>query len=141
MLEARLTLPSAEVSHGDTKSRRKFSAQRDTVALLAAFSGLPPSLPLMSSFRLPSAGLVRIPPGMSHPSGYSCSLPHNPSFAWFPASARWHAFRIFLRASCMRDSDASLPSMIPVGIERAVDQSSGLVRCRKLLIKILDVHF
>jgi len=41
----------------------------------------------------------------------------------------------------MRDSDASLPSMIPAGIERAVDQSSELVRCRKLLIKLLDVHF
>ena len=138
-----MTLLSAEVSHGDTRTRRKFSAQRAAVVLLAAFSGLRPSLPLMSPFRLPSAGLVRIPPGMSHPSGYSCSLPHNPTFAWLPASARWHVFSIsaFLRASCMRDSDASLPSMKTVRIERAVDQSPGLVRFRKMLIKLLDVHF
>jgi hypothetical protein len=32
-----------------------------------------------------AAGLVRIPPGMSHPPGYSCSLPRKPPLAWFPA--------------------------------------------------------
>ena len=53
-------------------------------------SGLPPSLPLMSSFGLPSAG--------------------------YPASARWHVFSSFLRASCMPDSSASLPSKIPAWI-------------------------
>jgi hypothetical protein len=51
-----------------------------------------PSQGLGSPFGLPSAGLVRIPPGMSHPSGYSCSLPRKPPLAWFPASARWHVF-------------------------------------------------
>jgi hypothetical protein len=121
----------------DSAPRRSLSRRHQ------ASSGLPPSLPLMSPFRLPSAGLVRIPPGMSHPSGYSCILPRNPTFAWFPANARWHVFSIsaFLRASCMRDSDASLPSMIPVGIGQTMDQSSELVRCRKVLIKLLDVHF
>ncbi len=54
-------------SHGGTKTRRKLPSQRAAVALFASLSGLPPSLPLMSSFGLPSAG--------------------------YPASARWHVFR------------------------------------------------
>ena len=62
-------------------------------SVVVRISGLPPPLPLMSPFGLPSAGLVRIPPGMSHPSGCSCSLPRKPPFAWFPASARSHVFR------------------------------------------------
>ena len=40
------------------------------------------------------AGLVRILPRMSHPSGCDlCSLPRNRPVAWFPASARWHVFQ------------------------------------------------
>ena len=55
------------------------------------------SIPLMSPFGLPSAGSVGShPPGMSHPSGCSCSLPRNRPVAWFPASARWHVFRFLL---------------------------------------------
>ena len=84
----------AKASHRDTKTRRKVPAHRSAVALFALFSALSPSLPLMSPFGLPSAGLVRIPPGTSHPSGCAlCSLPHNRPVAWFPASAHWHVFR------------------------------------------------
>jgi hypothetical protein len=57
-----------------------------------SFQVLPPSLPLVSPFGLPTAGLARIPPGMSSPSGCNCSLPSNSPVAWFPASARWHVF-------------------------------------------------
>jgi len=48
-------------------------------------SSLPPSLPLMSPYRLPAAGSVGShPPGISHPSGYLCSLPRNRPVTWFP---------------------------------------------------------
>ena len=123
----------AKASHRDTKTRRKVPAHRSAVALFALFSALSPSLPLMSPFGLPSAGLVRIPPGTSHPSGCAlCSLPHNRPVAWFPASARWHVFSIsafsFVPHVCRIQTHRSRPGYRH-GFERASDYSFGVVSC------------
>jgi len=76
------------------KESASFQSAVFSRAIARVFSAtlrLPPSLPLMSPFGLPSAGSVGShSPEMSHPSGCSCSLPRNRPVAWFPASARWH---------------------------------------------------
>ena len=97
--------PSAFASHRATGNTEEFQIFRLPLRALPAYCAtlrLPPwvthlSFPLDMRYRAgvrsrscrPSgclaAGLVRIPSGMSHPSGYSCSLPRKPPLAWFPA--------------------------------------------------------
>ena len=46
-----------------------------------------------NGFRWLRAGwFAFLPECLTLVSGYSCSLPRKPPFAWFPASARWHVF-------------------------------------------------
>ena len=96
----------AKASHRATKTQRKVPAHRAAVALFALFSALPPSLPLMSSFGLPSAG--------------------------YPASARWHVFSIsafsFVPHVCRIQTHRSRPGYRH-GFERALDYTFGVVSC------------
>ena len=82
---------------------------------------LPPSLPLMSPYGLPSAGSVGShSPEMSHPSGCLCSLPRNRPVAWFPASPRWNVFapaQLALRANLWLVYLAPAPALDCLSLE------------------------
>jgi hypothetical protein len=66
-----------------------------------------------------AAGLVRIPPGMSHPQGYSCSLPRKPPLAWFPARPA---------GMCSRETSPTLLFILPSCVKNPLCPHRGLFR-------------